>query len=82
MNIYIIYVVFGRVGGILCSLIVRRTGLEVIIFFSCSIQLSTKFQLLIITKIPTIEEVFGFKSFRCCALIMLRNVKIRQLLEF
>ena len=54
-------------------------GLEVIRLFSCSTQLSTKFQLLIKTKIPTNEEVllliktkiptneevFCFKSLRC-----------------
>ena len=34
--------------------------------FSCSTQLSTKLQLLIETKIPTIEEVSYFKSVRCC----------------
>ena len=32
--------------------------------FSCSTQLSTKFQLLIKTKIPTNEEVSSFKSHR------------------
>ena len=32
----------------------------------CSTQLSTKFQLLIKTKIPTNEKVFCFKSLRCC----------------
>ena len=34
--------------------------------FSCLTQLSTKFQLLIKTKIPTNEEVSCFKSHRCC----------------
>ena len=34
--------------------------------FSCSTQLSTKFQLLIKAKIPTNEEVSCFKSLRCC----------------
>ena len=34
--------------------------------FSCSTQLSTKFQLLIKTKIPTNEEVSCFKFLRCC----------------
>ena len=34
------------------------------IVFSCSAQLSTKFQLLIKTKIPTNEEVYCFKSLR------------------
>ena len=44
----------------------RKTGLEVITLFSCSNQLSTKFQLLIKTKILTDEEVSCFKSLRCC----------------
>ena len=35
---------------------------QVIKLFSCSTQLSTKFQLLIKTKIPTNEEVSCFKS--------------------
>ena len=39
---------------------------EVIKLFSCSTQLSTIFQLLIKTKIPTNEEVSRFKSIRCC----------------
>ena len=34
--------------------------------FSCSTQLSMKFQLLIKTKIPSNEEVSFFKSYRCC----------------
>ena len=42
------------------------TGPEVITLFSCSIQLSKKFQLLIKTKIRTNEEVSCFKSLRCC----------------
>ena len=43
-------------------------GLEVIQLFSCSAQLlvSTKFQLLLKTKIPTNKEVFCLKSLRCC----------------
>ena len=41
-------------------------GPEVIKLFSCSTQLSTKFQLLIKTKIPKSEEVSCFKSLRCC----------------
>ena len=43
-----------------------RPGQEVIKLFSCSIQLSTKFQLLIKTKILTNQEVSCFKSLRCC----------------
>ena len=42
------------------------SGPEVIQLFSCSTQLSMKFQLLIKTKIQTNEEVSCFKSFRCC----------------
>ena len=41
-------------------------GPEDIKLFSCSTQLSTKFQLLIKTKIPTNEEVSCVKSLRCC----------------
>ena len=41
-------------------------GSEVIKLFSCSTQLSTKFQLLIQAKIPTNKEVYCFKSLRCC----------------
>ena len=44
----------------------HRLGLEVLKLFSCSTQLSMKFQLLIKTKIPTNEEVSCFKSLRCC----------------
>ena len=42
--------------------------LEVIKLFSCSTQLSKKFQLLINTKIPTNQEVSCFtgRSLRCC----------------
>ena len=48
------------------SMILHRPGLEVIKLFSCSTQLSTKFPLLIKTKIPTNEEVSCFKSLICC----------------
>ena len=34
--------------------------------FLCSTRMSTKFQLLIKTKIPTDEEVYCFKSRKCC----------------
>ena len=34
--------------------------------FSCSTQLSAKFQLLIQTKIPTNVDVSCFESLRCC----------------
>ena len=43
-----------------------RSGPEVIRLFSCSTQLSMKFQLLIKTKILTNKEVSCFKSLRCC----------------
>ena len=43
-----------------------ETRPEVIKLFSCSTQLSTKFQLLIKTIIPTNEEVSCFKSLRYC----------------
>ena len=41
-------------------------GPEVIKLFSCLTQLSTKFQLLIKTKIPKNEEVSCYMSLRCC----------------
>ena len=43
-----------------------RPDPEVIKLFSYSTQLSTKFQLLIKTKILTNKEVSCFKSLRCC----------------
>ena len=43
----------------------KTIGLKVIKLFSCSTQLSTKFQLVIKTKIPTNEEVSCFKSLKC-----------------
>ena len=56
-------------------------GPEVIKLCSCSTQLSTKFQLLIKTIIPTNEGDSSFKSLRCLSLsdvvlIMLINVKM------
>ena len=53
-----------------------RSGPEVIKLFSCSTQLSTKFQLLIKTKIPTKKEVSCFKSLRCCIFYHAKNVKM------
>ena len=41
-------------------------GPEVIKLFSCSTQLSTKFQLLIKTKILTNKEISCFKTLRGC----------------
>ena len=49
--------------------------LEVIKLFSCSTQLSTKFQLLIKTKIPTNKEV-SCLSLSDVVFIMLINVKM------
>ena len=43
-----------------------KPGLRFIKLFSCSAQLSTKFQLLIKTKIRTNEEVYCFMSLRYC----------------
>ena len=43
-----------------------KSGSEVIKLYSCSTQLSSKFQLLINTKILTNKEVSCFKSLRCC----------------
>ena len=45
--------------------ITKVPGPEVIKLFSCSTQLSTKFQLLIKTKIPKSKDVSCFKSLRC-----------------
>ena len=44
---------------------IHTSSFEFIEFFSCSTQLSTKFQLLIKTKIPT-NEVFLALSLICC----------------
>ena len=55
-------------------------GPEVMKFFSCSTQLSTKFQLLIKTKIPTNEEVS--LSLSDVVFIMLINVKMPTILTF
>ena len=43
-----------------------KPGPKVIKLFSCSTQLSMKFQMLIKTKILTNKEVSCFKSLRCC----------------
>ena len=50
-------------------------GLELIKLFSCSTQLSMKFQLLIKTKILTNKEVFAL-SLLDVVFIMLLNVKM------
>ena len=44
----------------------RGSGPDFIKLFSCSTQLSTKFQLLRKTKILTNKEVSRFKFFKCC----------------
>ena len=44
--------------------LLNRPGPKFIKLFSCSTQLSTKFQLLIKTKIPTNKEVSCFKSLK------------------
>ena len=46
------------------TITVSLPGPEVIKLFSCSTQLSTKFQLFIKTKIPK-SEVSCYKSLRC-----------------
>ena len=56
--------------GAICFL--GKIGPDVIKHFSFSTQLSTKFQLLIKTKIPTNKEVSCFKSLRFIMLIMLK----------
>ena len=52
----------------------ENPGHEIIKLFSCSTQLSTKFQLLIKTKIPT-NEKFLVLSLSDVVFIMLINVK-------
>ena len=44
------------------ELFYRRTGPEVIKLFSCSIQLSMKFFLLINVKMPTVVGILTFRS--------------------
>ena len=49
--------------------LVSRAGYarpEVIKLFSCSTQLSTKFQLLIKTEVPTNKDISWFKYLRYC----------------
>ena len=46
--------------------ILSYSGPEVINLFSCSTQLSTKFHLLIKSKILTNEKVSCLRSLRCC----------------
>ena len=60
---------------------VLRTDPEFIQLFSCSTQLSTKFQLLIKTKIPTNKEVLAL-GLSDVVFIMRINVQMPQLLAF
>ena len=55
-----------------------RSGPEVIKLFSCSTQLSTKFELLIKSKIPTNKQVSCFKSLKCCV-YHANNVKMQTI---
>ena len=57
------------------NLLQSGLGPKVIKLFSCSTQLSTKFQLLIGTKIPTNKEVSCF-NLSDVVFIMLINVKM------
>ena len=50
------------IGDVDCVVIMAFQRPKVIKLFSCSTQLSMKFQLLIKTKIPTNKEVSSFKS--------------------
>ena len=45
---------------------IKYPGPEIINLLSCSTQLSTKFQPLIKTELLINEEVYCFKSLRCC----------------
>ena len=47
-------------SAVMCN--IKRTGLEVINFFACSTQLSTKFILLINVTMPTIVGILTFIS--------------------
>ena len=60
---------------VILSLTFGISGPEVIKLFSCSTQMSTKFQLLINTKIPTNEDVSAL-SLSDVVFIMLINVKM------
>ena len=58
-----------------------RSGPEIIKLFSCSTQLSTKFQLLIKTKIPTNKDVSCYKSLRCWHFYIYEQDKFRAQLS-
>ena len=66
--IFLCFVVRNFMSILVCNHLdgEERAGPEVIKLFSCSTQLSTKFQLLIKTDLPTNEEVSCFKSLRYC----------------
>ena len=71
--------VFERLIHVVSS--VKKPGPMVIKLFSCSTQLSTKFHLLIKTKIPTIDAVSCFSSSDIVFILQI-NVKCQQLLAF
>ena len=58
---------YHAVSALIFFLTNVNPGPEVIKRFSCSTQLSTKFQLIIKTKILTNKEVSCSKSLRCCS---------------
>ena len=78
MRLIVFCVPFSKYRGLVCEsglywwfTLVLLSGFslirfEVIKLYSWSTQLSTKFQLLRKTKIPTNEEVSGLKSLWCC----------------
>ena len=65
INMSLMFTLFYQLN---CLVIVSKGGLapEVIKLISCSTQLSTKFQLLMSTKILTNEDFSCSKSLRCC----------------
>ena len=63
------------------KLVTSLSGPEVIKLCSCSTQLSTKFQLLIRTKIPT-NKMFLALSLSDVVFIMLINVKMPTVVAF
>ena len=53
----------GLLGDVASQVQLRPQGCKL---FSCSTQMSMKFELLIRTKILTNKEVFCLKSLKCC----------------
>ena len=53
-------------SSVLAVLLVKKIWPEVIKLFSCSTQLSMKFQVLIKTKIPANKDISCVMSLRCC----------------